>query len=60
MMELCSEHRGEEMAHRFFDTSSDVSDSARIVLTCKLPLSEIVTDFFDKLKGRSSGFATFE
>lgn len=60
MMELCSEHRGQEMAHRFFDTSSDSSDSSRIVLTCKLPLSEIVTDFFDKLKGRSSGFATFE
>jgi len=29
-------------------------------MTCIVPLSEIVTDFFDRLKSRSSGFASFD
>lgn len=57
MMELCYSHRGDELEHRYLDTGTT---SARIILTCVLPLSEIVTDFFDQLKSRSSGFASFE
>ena len=57
MMDLCFSHRGEDMDHRFLDSSGT---SSRVMLTCTLPLSEIVTDFFDKLKSRSSGFASFE
>ncbi|PSR81499.1 hypothetical protein PHLCEN_2v6357 [Hermanssonia centrifuga] len=57
MMDLCFSHRGEELEHRYLDTSGP---SSRMILTCVLPLSEIVTDFFDKLKGRSSGFASFD
>jgi translation factor GUF1, mitochondrial len=57
MMDLCFSHRAEDLDHRHMDTSSA---SARVILTCTMPLSEIVTDFFDKLKGRSSGFASFE
>ncbi|KAJ3933452.1 MAG: GTP-binding protein lepa C-terminus-domain-containing protein [Lentinula lateritia] len=41
------------------NTGSDAS-SSRIILTCVIPLSEIVTDFFDQLKSRSSGFASFD
>ena len=58
MMDLCFNHRGEEMDHRYLDASGAMD--ARIILTCVIPLAEIVTDFFDKLKSRSSGFASFE
>lgn len=52
-------HRAEDLGHRYLDAASEAG-SARIILTCTMPLSEIVTDFFDKLKSRSSGFASFE
>lgn len=58
MMDLCFSHRAEDMDHRYMETSSEAS--ARAILTCTMPLSEIVTGFFDKLKSRSSGFASFE
>ncbi|KAI0256867.1 GTP-binding protein lepa [Lactifluus subvellereus] len=58
MMNLCFEHRAEDIDHRYLETSGEGSN--RAMLTCTLPLSEIVTDFFDKLKSRSSGFASFD
>ncbi|KAJ7286084.1 GTP-binding protein lepa [Mycena rebaudengoi] len=48
----------QDLEHRYLDAGS--SSSARIILTCVMPLSEIVTNFFDKLKSRSSGFASFD
>ena len=32
----------------------------KVKISCRLPLSEIVTDFYDKLKTVSSGFASFD
>lgn len=58
MMELCYSRRGEDLEHKYLD--SGTASSSRIMLTCTLPLSEIVSDFFDQLKSRSSGFASFE
>ena len=58
MMELCFSHRADNVDHRYLDAGD--GSSSRIILTCILPLSEIVTDFFDQLKSRSSGFASFE
>ncbi|KAI0306413.1 GTP-binding protein lepa [Multifurca ochricompacta] len=58
MMDLCFEHRAEDFDHRYLESSGEVSN--RVMLTCTIPLSEIVTDFFDKLKSRSSGFASFD
>lgn len=57
-MELCFNHRAVDIDHKYLDASG--GESSRILLTCIVPLSEIVTDFFDKLKSRSSGFASFE
>lgn len=57
IMDLCFSHRAEDMDHSFLDSAGA---SSRVMLTCVLPLSEVVTDFFDKLKSRSSGFASFE
>ncbi|KAF8643911.1 hypothetical protein AX16_008927 [Volvariella volvacea WC 439] len=58
MMELCFSHRAEGLEHRYLD--SGTASSSRIMLTCILPLSEVVTDFFDQLKSRSSGYASFD
>jgi translation elongation factor EF-4 len=60
MMSLCFAHRAENLDHRYLDSGSTSEASARAILTCTLPLSEIVTDFFDQLKSRSSGYASFE
>jgi len=57
MMDLCFVHRGEDLDYKYLDSSGS---SPRIIVTCTIPLSEIVTDFFDRLKSRSSGFASFE
>ncbi|KAJ7047057.1 P-loop containing nucleoside triphosphate hydrolase protein [Mycena alexandri] len=58
MMDLCFSHRAEELDHRYLDAGTGTS--SRIMLNCVIPLSEIVTDFFDQLKSRSSGFASFD
>lgn len=57
MMELCYARRAANLEHRYLDSASA---SARILLKCELPLSEIVSDFYSLLKGRSSGYASFE
>lgn len=58
MMDLCFTHRAEDVDHKYLDVSG--AKDARIILTCTVPLGEIVTGFFDQLKSRSSGFASFE
>jgi translation factor GUF1, mitochondrial len=57
-MELCFSHRAVDLDFKYIDV--DESSSRRVIMTCVLPLSQIVTDFFDKLKSRSCGFASFE
>jgi len=62
MMDLCSSHRGQDMDHRYLELAgaAGVDTAPRVILTAKLPLSEVVTDFFDSLKHRSSGYASFD
>ena len=57
-MELCYSHRAVDLDFKYIDTED--SSSRRVIMTCILPLAQIVTDFFDKLKSHSCGFASFE
>ncbi len=41
-----------------FESQDDISGD-RILLNYKLPLNEIILDFFDKLKKATSGYARF-
>ncbi|PFH54152.1 hypothetical protein AMATHDRAFT_135267 [Amanita thiersii Skay4041] len=59
MMDLCFEHRAVDLDYKHID-AEEASSSRRIILICVIPLSEIVTDFFNQLKGRSCGFASFD
>lgn len=53
MLQLCQEHRGTQKNMQYLDES-------RVILTYELPLNEIVTDFYDLLKSRSAGYASFD
>ena len=53
IMELCQEKRGV-----FVDLS--YIDSSRVRIEYKIPLSEIVYDFFDNLKSRTRGYASLD
>ncbi len=53
VMELCQEKRG-------IFIGMDYIDDTRSLLTYELPLAEIVIDFYDKLKSRTKGYASFE
>ncbi len=53
VMELCNERRGR------FDHMEYLSEE-RVLLVYELPLGEIVLDFYDQLKSRTRGYASFD
>jgi GTP-binding protein LepA len=53
VMELCQERRGE------FDHMEYLTER-RVALLYKLPLAEIVLDYYDQLKSRTRGYASFD
>jgi GTP-binding protein LepA len=53
IMELCNERRGR------FDHMEYLSEQ-RVHLTYELPLAEVVLDFYDQLKSRTRGYASFD
>ena len=53
LMKLCQEKRGTHLDLQYIDTS-------RCQLVYKMPLNEIIFDFFDELKSRSRGYASLD
>lgn len=53
IMDLCQNKRG-------IYKSMDVIDTGRNIITYEMPLSEIIFDFFDRLKSSSKGYASLE
>ncbi len=53
VMKLCQERRGEQKNFIYLDSN-------RVELSYEMPLSEILFDFFDKLKSVSRGYASFD
>ena len=53
IMELCQDKRGTYI-------STDYIDTTRVNIHYEIPLSEIVYDFFDRLKSYTKGYASFE
>ncbi len=52
LMNYLSEHSAELLG-------TDFIDETRVILNYKLPLSSILTDFYDKIKNMSSGYASY-
>lgn len=53
IMELCQQRRGEYI-------TMDYIEETRVSLKYELPLNEIIYDFFDALKSRTKGYASFD
>ena len=53
IMELCQNKRGNYISMEYLDKT-------RVNIHYEIPLSEIVYDFFDKLKGTTRGYASFD
>ena len=53
IMELCQNRRGVYLDTKYLDTD-------RVELHYRLPLNEVIYDFFDALKSRTRGYASFD
>lgn len=53
LMELCQDKRGNFI-------NIDYLDTTRVTINYEIPLSEIVYDFFDRLKSCTKGYASFD
>ena len=52
-MELCQDKRGIFVNMQYID-------DIRVNLEYQIPLSEVITDFYDQFKSRSKGYASMD
>ncbi len=53
VMDLCQRRRGELLGIQYLSAE-------RVEISYRLPLAEVVVDFFDQLKSRTQGYASFD
>lgn len=53
IMKLMQDYRGELVRTDYLDTT-------RVDMVCRLPLAEIVIDFYDRIKSATRGYASFD
>ncbi|MBI3606816.1 MAG: elongation factor 4 [Nitrospirae bacterium] len=53
LLRLCEERRGCQLDLKYLDVH-------RLMLTYRLPLNEVILDFYDRLKSISKGYASFD
>lgn len=53
IMEICQNRRGIYKDMKYLDEN-------RVTIICELPLNEIIYDFFDTLKSKTKGYASFD
>ncbi|MSQ77663.1 MAG: elongation factor 4 [Nitrospiraceae bacterium] len=53
ILQLCQERRGVQQGLHYLDPT-------RVMLTYELPLNEIILDFYDRLKSKTQGYASFD
>ena len=61
IMELMSERRAEYQKMEYIQSgAASIGAQARVVIEYEMPLSEMLTDFFDQLKSRTQGYASLD
>jgi len=53
VLKLCQERRGTQQGMHYLDPT-------RAMLTYELPLNEVILDFYDRLKSKTQGYASFD
>ena len=61
VMELVTTRRGQFLRMEFLEAESDLAPGeARVLLEYDVPMAEILVDFYDHLKGSTSGYASLD
>ena len=61
VMDLVTSRRGEFLRMEYLEPESDLAPGeARVLLSYEIPMAEILVDFYDNLKGSTSGYASLD
>ncbi|MDE2935186.1 MAG: translation elongation factor 4 [Chloroflexota bacterium] len=61
VMDLVTSRRGQFLRMEYLEPESDLAPGeARVLLAYEIPMAEILVDFYDTLKGSTSGYASLD